>query len=76
MSCKCGENSAGYTAVAIRLTRAKYGVCFVDYDDYRSEGSDGHQNAGLLPLGIADPFRTELAHFHDRQCAFAGEAIN
>ena len=46
-----------------------------DHDD-RAQGADGHENAGLLALGVADPLGAELAHFHHRQPAFAGEAID
>ena len=40
------------------------------------ERANGHENARLLALGVADPFGAELAHLHHRQAAFAGEAID
>ena len=40
------------------------------------ERADGHENARLLPFGVADPFGTEFAHLHHRQAALAGEAID
>src|ERR1043166_1613535 len=76
MSGKCGKHAPRNTAVTIDFARAKDGVRFIHHNNDWSESANSHENAHLLALGVADPFRAEFAHFHDRQSAFAGEAIN
>src|SRR6185369_7774784 len=71
-----GEDAAGNAAVAVGFAGAEDGVGLVDDDDDGAERANGHEDAGLLAFGVAHPFGTELAHFHYRQAAFAGETID
>ena len=70
------EHPTGHAAVAVGLARAKDGICFVHYDNHWPQSPDRHQDSHLLALGVAYPLGPELAHFHYRQAAFAGEAID
>ena len=71
-----GEHAARHAAVAVGLARAEDRVGLVHHHDHRAERADGHEDARLLALGVADPFGAEIADLHDRQAALAGEAID
>src|ERR1043166_9294593 len=69
------EDPARNAAISICLAIAKNSVGFVHDHDHRPQRTNCHEDAGLLPLRIANPFRAEFAHFHDREATFAGETI-
>lgn len=71
-----GEDAAGDAAVAIGGAVAEDGVGFVDDDNDGAEGADREENAGLLALGFADPFRAEFTDLEDGQAALTREAID
>src|SRR5215208_4900748 len=71
-----GEHASGDAAVTIGFSRTEDGISLIDDDDDRTESADGHENAHLLPFGIADPFGAELAHFHYGEAAFTGKAVD
>src|SRR5215831_11702495 len=76
MRCEGGKHTTRNAAIAVGFTRSENRVRFVHHHDHRTESANGHENARLLAFGVADPFGSELTHFHDGKAAFAGEAID
>ena len=70
------KDAARDAAVAAFAAVAEDRVRFIHDHDHRPERADRHEDARLLPLGVADPFAAELAELHHGQAALAGKAID
>src|SRR5215475_550928 len=73
---KSGEDATGNAAVTVGLAVAENGISFIDYDDDGAEGANGHQDAGLLALSVADPLGAEISKLHNGQATLTSEAID